>query len=175
MWHRSIALLDDVSMQTRRVEPADLKQLLPMLLDMGFVDDESALRDRFPSFCASADHPMFVAVETDRTLVGYAALHDLGQHLRSGNTHRTVKLDDLYTSPARRRRGVARCLMQAVEAWARSQPVRYVFWYANQGQATAAYQAMGYRPEGSGQEGFDFYEIDLGDPRDRLAHPRRGT
>lgn len=168
-------LVDDVSMRTRPAVPADLDELLPMLVDMGFVDDESALRERFPSFCDSADHLLLVAVDDAGALLGYAALHDLGQHLRSGNTHRTVKLDDLYTAPDQRRRGVARLLMEAVEAWAREQPVRYVFWYANQGQAGAAYQAMGYRPDGSGQEGFDFYEIDLGDPQSRLAHPHRGT
>ncbi|GAA1153199.1 GNAT family N-acetyltransferase [Ornithinicoccus hortensis] len=162
-------------MRARLAEPGDLELLLPMLLDMGFVDDEAALRDRFPLFCASVDHPILVAVDEGGALLGYAALHDLGQHLRSGNTHRTVKLDDLYTAPAHRRRGVARLLMEAVESWARSQPVRYVFWYANQGPAGAAYQAMGYEPDGSGQEGFDFYEIDLGDPHDRLAHPQRGT
>lgn len=146
-----------------------------MLVDMGFVDDESALRERFPRFCASADHPIFVAIDKGGSMLGYAALHDLGEHLRSGDAHRTVKLDDLYTAPDHRRRGVARLLMQVVESWARSRPVRYVFWYANQGPAGAAYQAMGYRPEGSGQEGFDFYEIDLGDPARRLSHPRRGT
>ena len=95
---------------------------------MGFVDDEAALRERFPSFCASKDHLLLVAVEDDGTLVGYAALHDLGQHLRSGNMHRMVKLDDLYTAPEHRRRGVASLLMGDVEAWARSQPVRYFFW-----------------------------------------------
>lgn len=162
-------------MLTRLVEPEDLEQLLPMLLDMGFVDDERALRDRFPRFCASEDHPIFVAIEPDGTLLGYAALHDLGPHLRSGNSHRTVKLDDLYTAPIHRRRGVAKLLMEAAESWAREQPVRYLFWYANQGPAGDAYRAMGYAPEASGQEGFEFYEIDLGDPASRTPHPCRGS
>lgn len=168
-------LEDNGCMLTRTIGPDDLEQLLPMLMDMGFIDDEMALRERFPRFCASADHPVFVAVDVDGRLQGYAALHDLGEHLRSGDSHRTVKMDDLYTLPAHRRRGVARALMEAVESWARSQPVRYIFWYANQGPAGDAYRAMGYLPEVSGQEGFDFYEIDLGDPASRLAHPHRGS
>lgn len=33
---------------------------------------------------------------------------------------------------------------------------------------------MGYLPQETGQEGFDFYEIDLGDPTTRQAHPTHG-
>lgn len=167
----------DVMLGGMRIRPArteDFGQLLPMLLDMGFMDDEAALRRRLPSFCAATDHTLLVA-DDDGQVVGYAALHDFGPHLRSGDSHRTAKLDDLYTHPAHRRRGVARTLMEAVTEWARDRPIRYVFWYANQGDAGAAYQAMGYRPEGSGQEGYDFYEIDLGDPSERIPHPHRGT
>ncbi|MFC3859786.1 GNAT family N-acetyltransferase [Deinococcus antarcticus] len=55
----------------------------------------------------------------------------------------TAKLDDLYTLPDFRRRGVARALMDAVTDWARTGAVRYVFWYANQREAGKAYQAIG--------------------------------
>lgn len=60
--------------------------------------------------------------------MGYALVQDYGPHLRSGNAHRTAKLDDLYTLPDFRRRGVARALMDAVTDWARTGTVRYVFW-----------------------------------------------
>lgn len=161
-------------MHLRKARPEDFPQLKPMLLDMGFVENEAALEQRFPAFCSRPDHLFFVA-EQGGVLLGYALVQDYGTHLRSGNSHRTAKLDDLYTAPDFRRQGVARALMQAVTDWARETPVRYVFWYANQREAGQAYQAMGYRPAPSGQEGFDFYEIDLGDPVARLPHPQRGS
>lgn len=161
-------------MHIRQAQATDFIQLKPMLLDMGFVDEEGALAQRFLAFCTAPEHLLLVA-EEGQTLLGYAALQDYGPHLRSGNSHRTVKLDDLYTSPASRRQGVGRALMQAVEDWAQRRPVRYVFWYANQREAGLAYQAMGYRPAPSGQEGFDFYEIDFGDPASRTPHPLRGS
>lgn len=70
---------------------------------------------------------------------------------------------------------MARALMNAVTDWARGNPIRYVFWYANRRGAGQAYQAMGYQPAPSGEEAFDFYEIDLGNPDERLAHAYRGS
>lgn len=164
-----------MGMRVRFAVPSDFPALKPMLLDMGFVEDEAALKARFPNFCGNPERPLFVAETGGGELVGYAALHDYGTHLRSGNSHRTAKLEDLYTVPAWRRRGVARLLMNAVEDWARARSLRYVFWYANTHEAGPAYQRMGYRPDDAGQEGFLFFEIDFGNPAERLAHPERGS
>ena len=146
-----------------------------MLLDMGFVEDEAALEARFPSFCGHPLRPLLVAEADGGEVIGYALLHDYGPHLRSGESQRTAKLEDLYTAPAWRRRGVARLLMRAVEDWARAGPLRHVFWYANTHEAGPAYVRMGYRPDDAGQEGFLFFEIDLGDPATRRPHPERGS
>ncbi|CAM3784093.1 GNAT family N-acetyltransferase [Deinococcus frigens] len=116
-----------VRMHVRPATPADFPALKPMLLDMGFVEDESALERRFPSFCGNPLRPVLVAQADGGEVAGYAALHDYGPHLRSGESHRTAKLEDLYTVPGWRRRGVARLLMRAVEDWARARPLRYVF------------------------------------------------
>jgi GNAT superfamily N-acetyltransferase len=161
-----------MGMRVRSAVPADFPALKPMLMDMGFVEDEAALEARFPEFCGDAARPLLVAESQTGVVTGYAALHDYGPHLRSGDSHRTAKLDDLYTTPGWRRRGVARLLMNAVEDWARARLLRYVFWYANAGEAGAAYRAMGYRPDDAGQEGFLFFEIDLGDPLPRTPHSR---
>lgn len=161
-------------MRVRPARPDDFPQLRPMLLDMGFVEDEAALAARFPDFCHDPAHLILVAEEGGK-LLGYAAVQDYGPHLRSGDSHRTAKLDDLYTLPSARRRGVARALMRAVTDWAQGGRIRYMFWYANQREAGQAYRAMGYTPAPSGQEGFDFYEIDLGDPAGRQPHPLRGS
>lgn len=108
-------------------------------------------------------------------LLGYAAVHDYGTDLRSGNSHRTAKLDDLYTAPEARRQGVARLLMRAVEDWARARPLRYVFWYTNEHSAAPAYERMGYTSADAGQEGFRFFEIDFGEANTRTPHPLRGS
>lgn len=162
-------------MRVRPAVPTDFPALKPMLLDMGFVDDTVGLAARFPAFCGDPLRPLLVAEADGGEVIGYAALHDYGPHLRSGDSHRTAKLEDLYTAPAWRRRGVARLLMNAVEGWARARPLRYVFWYANAGEAGAAYRAMGYRAADAGQEGFLFFEIDLGQPATRTPHPERGS
>ncbi|OLV18790.1 GNAT family N-acetyltransferase [Deinococcus marmoris] len=162
-------------MHVRPAVPADFPALKPMLLDMGFVDDEAALEARFPSFCGDLLRPLLVAGADGGELTGYAALHDYGISLRPGNSHRTAKLEDLYTAPVWRQRGVARLLMRAVEDWARARPLRYVFWYANTHEAGPAYVRMGYRPDDAGQEGFLFFEIDFGNPSERLPHPQRGS
>lgn len=132
-----------------------------MLLDMGFVENEAALAARYPSFCARSDWGLLGAFEGAR-LLGYAAAHDHGQHLRSGDAHRKAYLHDLYTLPDARQRGVGRALMRAVEGWARARPVRYVEWYANTHSASPAYERMGYVGAPSGQDGFLFFEIDFG-------------
>ncbi|WP_245872953.1 hypothetical protein [Deinococcus planocerae] len=60
-----------IAVTVRFATPADFPVLRPMLLDLGFVEDGEG------------------------RLLGYAAVHDLGPHLRSGNSGRTAKLDDL--------------------------------------------------------------------------------
>lgn len=159
----------------RTARPADFPALRPMLLDMGFVEDEVALAARFPAFCQREDFALLVAADLEGRLLGYAWAHDYGSHLRSGDSQRTAKLHDLYTVPDARRRGVARALMAAVEAWARARPLRYVFWYANTHEAGPAYTRMGYRAADAGQEGFLFFEIDFGEASTRTPHPTRGS
>jgi GNAT superfamily N-acetyltransferase len=162
-----------VNLTVRPLTPADFEQVRPMLIDMRFVDDEAALDKRFPVFCTHPDWALLGAFEGE-TLRGYAALQDYGPHLRSGNSHRTAKLHDLYTAPTARRRGVGRTLMQAAEAWGKARGLRYLFWYANLREVTPAYVGMGYKA-GEESEGFHFFEIDFGEPNTRQPHPERGT
>ncbi|PNY81842.1 GNAT family N-acetyltransferase [Deinococcus koreensis] len=162
------------SLTIRPLTAADLSQTLPMLLDMGFVEDERALEARFPLLCAHPDWVLLGAFDGD-TLLGYAAAQDYGPHLRSGDSHRTAKLHDLYTAPPSRRRGVGRALMTAMEAWARARGLRSLFWYANLREATPAYMGMGYAPGEEVQEGYRFFEIDFGEANTRIPHPERGS
>ncbi|WP_227978430.1 hypothetical protein [Deinococcus terrestris] len=59
-------------MLTREARPDDFARLRPMLLDMGFVEDEAALEARFPGFCAAPDSLLLVAEGEDGALLGYA-------------------------------------------------------------------------------------------------------
>lgn len=158
----------------RPVKPSDFQALKPMLDDMGFIDNDNLLADRFPLFCSDQQFGFFLAEHNDQVL-GYAFAQDFGTDLRSGNNHRTAKLHDLYVLPKFRRRGVASKLIETIKVWAKERPLRYVFWYANQREASPIYQKMGYQPEGSGQEGYDYFEIDFGDPSSRIPHPTRGS
>lgn len=161
-----------MSFTVRPLTAGDFEQVRPMLIDMRFVDDEQALAERFPGFCLHPDWSLMGAFEGE-TLLGYAALQDYGPHLRAGNTHRTAKLHDLYTTPSARRRGVGRTLMQAAEAWAQARGLRYLFWYANLREATPAYIGMGYTAGEEVQEGYRFFEIDFGEANTRIPAPER--
>ena len=158
----------------RSLITTDFLQVRPMLHNMRFVGNETALEQRFPAFCTHPDWALLGAFEGD-TLLGYAAAQDYGPHLRSGNSHRTAKLHDLYTLPEYRRTGVGRTLMQSMEAWGKARGLRYLFWYANLREATPAYIGMGYTAGEEVQEGFRFFEIDYGEANTRIPHPLRGS
>ncbi|ULH16678.1 GNAT family N-acetyltransferase [Deinococcus sp. KNUC1210] len=161
-----------MTLTLRPLIPSDFGQARPMLLDMGFVESETALETRFPEFCTRPDWALLGAFEAEQ-LLGYAALQEYGTHLRSGNSHRTAKLHDLYTAPQARRRGVGRALMRSAEAWARARGLRYLFWYANLREATPAYMGMGYTAGEEVQEGYRFFEIDFGEASTRIPAPER--
>lgn len=146
-------------MKIRPLRPDDWAAVWPMLLDMQFVDSEEGARARFPEFCLRPDWALLGAEQNGR-LLGYAAAHDYGPHLRSGNDQRTAKLHDLYTLESERRRGVGRALMQEIEAWGRARDLRFIEWYANE-KVAVAYERMGYRSAPSGQEGYLYFDIDL--------------
>ena len=44
-----------MTLHMRPLTPADFEQARPMLLNMGFVEDETALAARFPAFCQHPD------------------------------------------------------------------------------------------------------------------------
>ncbi len=163
-----------MSFTVRPLVPTDSEQVCPMLIDMGFVEDGSALAEHCPDFCTRPDYALPGALEGE-PLLGYAGLHDYGPHLHSGNIHRTAKLDDLYTAPQHWRRGVARGLMRAAEACGRARGLRYIFRYANLREATPAYVGMGHSAGEEVQEGFRFFETDFGEGNTRQPHPERGS
>jgi GNAT superfamily N-acetyltransferase len=156
----------------RPLVAADFLQARPMLLGMRFVDDEAALETRFPIFCTHPDWALLGAFGGE-TLLGYAAAQDHGPHLRSGDSHRTAKLHDLYTVPEHRRTGVGRALMQSMEAWTKARGLRYLFWYANLQEAAPTYIGLGYTGGDEVQEGYRFFEIDYGEANTRIPAPER--
>lgn len=147
------------TLEIRPLTPRDWPHVWPMLRDMGFVDSKEQLRERFPAFCARVDWGLLGA-ERGGQLLAYAAVQDHGTDFRSGNTHRTARLHDLFTVEGARGQGLARALMLAVEEWGRRCGVRHVEWYANT-RVAAIYERMGYTGRPSGQEGSLFFSVDL--------------
>ena len=87
------------------------------------------------------------AFENDR-LVGFAGA-TLWEESGMVKGVKTVCLDNIYVSPAYRRRGIAAGLFAEIEAWARAQGVVRLdlhTWDFNQG-AIAMYRAMGMTPQ----------------------------
>jgi len=84
---------------------------------MGQVDGEEAVRQRFSRVLANPAESLPVA-EQDGVLAGYAWAHQGPIHLRAGRS--TVRMNDLFVTPAWRWHGVGRQLLEAVITFIRS-------------------------------------------------------
>jgi len=80
------------------------------------------------------DEPMFalVAADTDGSLLGLA--HYLF-HRSTSRIAPTCYLQDLFTLPVARRKGVGRALIEAVYARAREQGLQRVYWQTHESNA----------------------------------------
>jgi len=65
-------------MLVRSGVPSDFPALRPMLLNMGFVEDEAALEVRFPNLCSGPAHGLSVAETEKSEIIEYAAQHNYG-------------------------------------------------------------------------------------------------
>ena len=128
-------------LNTRDLEISDWLSLWPMLEQMGCLDGEAATRERYADLLGDPRWGL-LGVEAD-SLVGYAAVQDIGPHLRAGDHHRTARLHDMFVLDSHRRQGCGRALMQAVEGWARPR-VRYLEWQAHEDGAAPFYVRLGY-------------------------------
>ncbi|MEV0427317.1 GNAT family N-acetyltransferase [Micromonospora sp. NPDC050495] len=145
----------------RVLTAADWPALWPMLRDMGVGDEPAEVhRERLGHLLADSRWALLGAVTAGR-LAGYAAAQDLGPHLRSGDTHRTARLHDLYVDPRRRRHGVGRALFEAVSRWAAAR-CRHLEWQAHRERAAPFYERLGHRGDPCPQPDYPTFLLDLG-------------
>ena len=107
-------------MEIRRALPADAGPLAALLArfftEEGFAASAAEIRERADVFLAEAANAAFLAFD-DATPAG-AATVTTGFGFETG---RQTEIEDLYVLPDRRRRGVARGLIDAAVAWCREQ------------------------------------------------------
>jgi GNAT superfamily N-acetyltransferase len=82
-------------------------------------------------------------------------------HVQTTSLLDSCYLEDLFTAPDARGRGVGRALISAVAAWAAEQGCGRVYWHTHETNATARllYDKMASLP------GFIMYNMDLPDPK----------
>jgi GNAT superfamily N-acetyltransferase len=104
--------------EIRRARPADVEPLAALLArffaEEGFAASAVEIRARTDVFLAEAANAAFLAIE-DGTPAGVATV-TTGFGFETG---RQAEIEDLYVLPDRRRRGVARGLIDAALAWCR--------------------------------------------------------
>lgn len=123
---------------------------------MGQVDDTAKARQRVERILGSVAERLLVA-DHGTELLGYAWAHQGPVHLRAG---RSVRLDDLFVSPAWRRKGVGRRLFLAVLDWARERGADWLEWQASRA-AVPFYQQLGYTGDPCPDPEHPFFEITL--------------
>ena len=142
-----------------QVPPADWIDWWPLMKAMG--SDDSAIR-AVPRFEAMAHDPHWCVLGawTDGRRSGYAAVQDLGTHIRHGDAHRMARLHDLFVDEEFRGRGIGRALMEAVIDWARTR-VRYLEWQAGAETSAPFYEHLGYRGLAYPQPDHPTFDLDL--------------
>lgn len=122
-----------------------------MFRDMGY-QDKGALDAMMAKFLpwleakmASGDYLAWLAVAADDLVVAAAGLwlmdwpaHMLGSCARRGN------ILNVYTEPEFRRRGLARCLIEAALSWCRANGVDFVILHASS-EGRALYESLGFQ------------------------------
>lgn len=145
-------------LEVKTLTGEDWDAFWPMLKDMGTDDDAATAR---PRFLALVEDPRWgvLGIVRDDELFGYAAIQDLGPHLRLGDLHRMARLHDLYVVPSARRDGVGSELMRGVQAWT-AQRARYLEWQASP-QLAPFYEQLGHHGEPCPQPDYPTYNIDF--------------
>ena len=123
-----------------------------MFRDMGY-HDKAALDSMMAKFLpwleakmVSGDYLAWLGVTADNGVVAGAGLWlmDWPAHMRGSSTRRGNILN-VYTVPEFRRRGLARCLMEAALDWCRVNGVDLVILHASP-EGRALYESLGFEP-----------------------------
>ena len=141
----------------RVAQKADWPAVWPLLQAMGQVDSEASAHRRFQEIVRDNQQFLPVALMDDR-IAGYAWAHHGPLHLRAGRS--TVRLNDLFVAPEWRRRGIGRCLLEAVQQWATERQATWLEWQASKA-AVPFYERLGYTGDPCPDPEHPFFEITL--------------
>lgn len=145
----------------RPARGADWARCWPLLRAMGQVGVKEAVQQRFVRGIGNPQAFLPVA-EQNGALVGYAWAHQGPLHPRAG--YSTVRLNDLFVTPAWRRQGVGRQVLEVVIRWATEQGADWLEWQASTA-APPFYARLGYRGDPCPDPEHPFFEIDLASGR----------
>ncbi len=116
--------------EIRAVAAEEYEELLPMIAAyQRFYEatdiDEARNREFFRRFIAPSEVGMLLAAREDGRLVGYACLY---WHFTSVGARETVLMNDLFTDPDERGRGIGRALIEASAEVARERGAAHLQW-----------------------------------------------
>ncbi len=146
--------------EIRAVAPEEYEELLPMIAAyQRFYEapdiDEARNREFFRRFLAPSEVGMLLAAREDGRLVGYACLY---WHFTSVDARETVLMNDLFTDPDERGRGIGRALIEASAEIARERGAAHLQWATAPDNHTA--QRL-YDSMTSHRDEWVEYELDL--------------
>lgn len=133
----------------------DFPQIWPLFYEMGKIDTQEAVRDRFVKTIHSSSSFLPLAL-VDNAIVGYAWVQNYGPHLRTGRS--IARLHDLYVAPTWRHSRIGTHLFYAVRDWCEQQNIAWLQWQASQA-AVAFYTALGLTGDPCPDPTHPFYEI----------------
>ncbi len=126
----------------RRARLDDAAELARLCAQLGYPQHEATFAARLRRVLVSADHPVIVASDDGRTLLGFVAV-ERRLLLEAGER---VEIVGLVVDERARRRGIARALVDAAEHWARETGVAEVMVRSNvaRAQSHPFYEDAGY-------------------------------
>ena len=126
----------------RRARADDAAELARLSGQLGYPQDATVFASRLRRLLVSADHPVIVATDDDRSLLGFVALEnrlmlELGER---------VEIVGLAVDEGARRRGIGQALVHAAEDWAREIGVAEVMVRSNiaRAQSHPFYEGAGF-------------------------------
>ena len=126
----------------RRARQDDAAELARLSAQLGYPQHDAVFAARLRQLLVSADHPVIVASDDGRTLLGFVAI-ERRLMLEAGER---VEIVGLVVDDRARRRGIGQALVRAAEGWARDIGVAELMVRSNAARAESHpfYEGTGF-------------------------------